>query len=282
MFTRTAKAAAARFVETASAYLLYEAGPLMRNQFGERVGYNSQPWAGMFIDVVGRECGLHLPSFAYTPTALSDMLSDGRQVARPMPGDIAFFNFPSENAGTAFAMPHVAIVTDVREFKLTGRFLTIEGNSRPANAKLSTGIDGVFSRVRNSADVIAFVRPKYSKATVSHRVIQLLTNVIRKLGLAASLDSTALEEAARANIGVVPAALGPRLRNKQIEAVQLALAVTVGLKGATQGAWDQVTVAAFTNFQRKIGLVGQDADGIPNRFSLQRLASETGLFHVLD
>ena len=93
MFTRTAKAAAARFVETASAYANYGAGPLMRNQFGERVGYDSQPWAGMFIDVVGRECGLHLPSFAYTPTALSVMLRDGCQVARPMPGDIAFFIF---------------------------------------------------------------------------------------------------------------------------------------------------------------------------------------------
>jgi len=198
-----------------------------------------------------------------------------------MPGDIAFFNFSSENAGTAFAMPHVAIVTDVREFKSTGRFLVIEGNSRPANAKLATGVDGVFSRVRNAADVIAFVRPKYSKATAA-RVIQLFTKVIGKLGLAASLDSTALEEAARANIGVVPAALAPSLRNKQIEAVQLALGVTVGLQGAKQGAWDSVTVAAFTNFQRKIGLVGQDADGIPNRSSLQRLASETNLFHVLD
>lgn len=279
MFTRTAKAAAARFIETASAYLNYEAGPLMRNQFGERVGYNSQPWAGMFIDVVGRECGLHLPSFAYTPTALAEMLANRRQRIQPLPGDIAFFNFSSENAGTPFAMPHVAIVTDVREFKSTGRFLTIEGNSRPANAKLSTGVDGVFSRVRNAADVIAFVRPKYSTGTHPG---QLLTKVIRKLGLAASLDSTSLEEAARANIGIVPAALAPKLRNKQIEAVQLALGVTVGLKGAKQGTWDSVTVAAFTNFQRKIGLIGQDADGIPNRSTLQRLASETGLFHVLD
>ena len=63
MFTRTAARTGARLVETASAYLNYQAGPMMRTVFGETVGYNNQPWAGAFIDVVAREAGLHLPSF---------------------------------------------------------------------------------------------------------------------------------------------------------------------------------------------------------------------------
>jgi len=277
MFTRTAATTANRLVETASAYLNYTAGPLLANQFGERVGYNHQPWAGAFIDVVAREAGLHLPSCIYTPTALSVMLSDGRQVARPMPGDLAFFNFPSDNAGASTAMPHVAIVTDVREFKSTGRFMVIEGNSRPTNSKLGNDIDGVFNRVRNAADVIAFVRPKPNRQPGKLRI-----KVIEKLGLAARISTSPLEEVARANIGVVPAALAPKLRNKQIEAVQAALSLTVGLHGHTLGAWDSLTEAAYATFQRRIGLMASDVNGIPNRSSLQRLASETNLFHVLD
>lgn len=277
MFTRTAARTGSRLVQTASAYLNYVAGPMMRTVFGETVGYNNQPWAGAFIDVTAREAGLDLPSCVYTPTALSLMLRDGRQRMRPQPGDLAFFNFPSENAGSLTAMPHVAIVTDVREFKLTGRFQVIEGNSRPANAKMGTGVDGVFLRIRNSRDVIAFVRPKPNRQPGKLRI-----KVIEKLGLAARISTSPLEEAARANIGVVPAALAPKLRNKQIEVVQLALSITVGLHGYNRGQWDSLTESAYATFQRSIGYLGQDVNGIPNRPSLQRLASETNLFHVLD
>lgn len=266
-----------RFIETASAYLNYQAGPMMRTVFGERVGYNNQPWAGAFVDVVAREAGLRLPSCTYTPTALAVLIRDGRQRMRPKPGDLAFFNFPSENAGTAFAMPHVGIVTDVREFAKTGRFLTIEGNTRSTNPKLNPGIDGVFNRVRHERDVVAFIRPRTGKPA---RTLQLLTKLLNSLGLAARVDTTKLEEAARANIQVVPAALAPRLRNKQIEAVQLALSVTVGLKECNRGQWDAQTEAAFISFQRLIGLNGPQADGIPTVPVLQRLASETGLFQV--
>lgn len=267
-----------RFLETASSYLGYQAGPMMRTVFGERVGYNNQPWAGSFIDVVAREAGLHLPSCTYSSTALSAMLSDGRQRMHPQPGDLAFFNFPSENAGSPFAMPHVGIVTDVREFVKTGRFATIEGNTRSTNPKMNPGIDGVFNRVRHGRDVIAFIRPRAQKKP--SRPGQLLIKLLISFGLAARLETTQLEEAARANIEVVPAALAPRLRNKQIEVVQLALSVTVGLKECNRGQWDSMTEAAFISFQRLIGLNGPQADGIPTAPVLQRLASETGLFQV--
>jgi hypothetical protein len=155
--------------------------------------------------------------------------------------------------------------------------MVIEGNSRPTNSKLGNDIDGVFNRVRNAADVIAFVRPKPNRQPGKLRI-----KVIEKLGLAARVSTSKFEEVARANIGVVPAALAPKLRNKQIEAVQAALSLTVGLHGHTLGAWDSLTEAAYATFQRRIGLMASDVNGIPNRSSLQRLASETGLFHVLD
>jgi hypothetical protein len=279
MFRKTIAARAARFTATASAFAGYQAGPLLRNQFGERVGYNNQPWAGSFIDVVARDSGLHLPSFAYTPTALAELSKNGLIRSTPLPGDVVFFNFSSENAGNPFGMPHVGIVVDTREFKTTGRFLTVEGNVRPANAKYGQDTDGVHQRVRYDGDVLAFARVA---KPIGPRPGQLLTKLIAKLSSAARLEAQAFEEAAREHRNVVTAALKPGLRNRQIETVQLALGVTVGLKSATPGIWDAATVNACARYQRSIGYVGTDASGIPNRATLLRLASDTGLFQVAD
>ena len=279
MIRKTSAARVEEFIQAAKNYLGYVAGPMLRNQFGERVGHNNQPWAGAFIDVVARDCGLQLPSFVYTPTALAVMSRDGLMRSKPRPGDIAFFSFPTENAASAFAMPHVAIVIDVREFKSTGRFLTIEGNVRPANPKYGQDTDGVHQRVRHGGDVITFVRPKFNGGLHPGK---LLTKLIAKLSSTARVEAQAFEEAAREYKNVVTAALKPGLRNRQIETVQLALAMTVGLQAATPGVWDAATVNAMSRYQRLIGYAGTDASGIPNRATLLRLSSDTGLFQVTD
>lgn len=279
MIRKTSAARAARFTETASAYIGYQAGPLLRNQFSERVGYDSQPWAGAFIDVVGRESGLHLPSFVYTGTALAELVRNGLIRSTPLPGDVVFFNFASENGGTPFGMLHVGIVVDTREYVTTGKFLTVEGNVRPANPKYGQDTDGVHQRVRHHGDVLAFARVTTGR---TQRPGQLLTKLIAKLSPTARLEAAAFEEAAREQKTVVTAALKPGLRNRQIETVQLALGVTVGLKSATPGIWDAATVNAMARYQRSLGYVGTDASGTPDRSTLQRLAADTGLFQVED
>jgi hypothetical protein len=196
-----------------------------------------------------------------------------------MPGDVVFFNFSSENSGSPFGMPHVGIIVDTREYGTTGKFLTVEGNVRPANAKYGQDTDGVHQRVRYQGDVLAFARVTKNGGP---RPGQLLTKVIAKLSSTARLEATAFEEAAREQKTVVTAALKPGLRNRQIETVQLALGLTVGLKSATPGTWDAATANAFARYQRSLGYVGTDASGIPNRPSLLRLAADTGLFQVAD
>lgn len=283
MFRNDKPAAADKFIQAAKNYLGYVAGPMLRNQFGERVGYNSQPWAGAFIDVVARECGLQLPSCVYTASGLAELINNGLMRSQPRPGDLVFFAFPSENAASAFAMPHAGIVIDTREYKSTGKFLTIEGNSRPANAKYGQDTDGVHQRVRHQGDVLAFIRPKFNGGPQRLYPVQLLINVITKLSSkTARLEATALEEAARSPKDVVIATLKPGLRNRSIEVVQLALGVTVNLKSATPGVWDAATANAFARYQRRIGYVGTAASGNVDRVTLQRLATETGLFQVTD
>jgi len=176
-------------------------------------------------------------------------------------------------------MPHVGIVVDTREFKTTGKFLTVEGNVRPANAKYGQDTDGVHQRVRYNGDVLAFARVTRNGGP---RPGQLLTKLIAKLSSTASIEASAFEEAAREQKTVVTAALKPGLRNRQIETVQLALGVTVGLQAATPGVWDAATVNACARYQRSIGYVGTDASGTPNRPTLLRLAADTGLFQVRD
>ena len=279
---RKTSAAREKFIQVAKSYLGYVAGPMLRNQFGERVGYNSQPWAGAFIDVVAREAGLHLPSLVQSSSGLAELARNGLVRSKPMPGDLVFFSFPSENAASAFAMPHVGIVIDVRELKSTGRFLTVEGNVRPANAKYGQDTDGVHQRVRYQEDVLAFVSPKFNRSGLQLKgPVKLLIKLSTKLSSkTARLEALALEEAARAPKDVVTAALKPGLRNRSIEVVQLALAVTVNLKSATPGVWDAATANAYARYQRRIGYVGTDASGNVDRSSLQRLAAETGLFQV--
>jgi len=283
MFRNDKPARAQEFIQAAKNYLGYVAGPMLRNQFGERVGYNSQPWAGAFIDVVARECGLQLPSCVQTASGLAELINNGLMRSRPLPGDLVFFAFPSENAASAFAMPHVGIVIDTREYKSTGRFLTIEGNSRPANAKYGQDTDGVHQRVRYQGDVLAYIRPKFNGGLSGLHPVQLLIKLITKLSSkTARLEATAFEEAARVPKDVSTAALKPGLRNRSIEVVQLALGVTVNLKSATPGTWDAATANAFARYQRRIGYVGTAASGNVDRVTLQRLAAETGLFQVTD
>jgi hypothetical protein len=278
MINRKKTAAAAKFIEAASAYIDYTSGPMLDNRFGATVGYNNQPWSGSFIDVVGRESGLDLPSFAYTPTAISEAARLGLIRSQPMPGDIVVFNFASENAGTAFSQPHVGVVTDVREWKLTGRFLTIEGNVRPGTRN-NQDRDGVFPRLRNRVDVMVFIRPTLP----AQRPGKLLTKVLKMVfSRAARIDAASLEEAARANNVLVLAALKPGNRNRQIEVVQLALGVTVGLQGCKRGEWDSLTASAFAAYQRRIGFVGAAADGYPTAGALRRLGTDTGIFSLTE
>ena len=118
--------AASLLVKIAKSHIGFQAGTGSRSTFGEAVGYNSQPWAGSFVDVCAREAGLQIPACVQTASAIAEFLRNGQVQSRPLPGDIVFFNFSS--AASAFGMPHCGIVTDVREYATTGKFLSVEGN----------------------------------------------------------------------------------------------------------------------------------------------------------
>lgn len=272
--SKTKKALIAAFIATARKYNGYTSELLGRNMFGARVGYDSSPWAGAFIDVVARESGLHLPSFTYVPAGLAAAVRTGNISRTPQPGDIAIFAF-SSNTASAFTAPHAGIVTDVRNFKRTGEFLTIEGNTTGTGAYQNK--DGVHQKIRRVNDVVVFCRP--IQLSGEH----LLTKLLKKLTGAAPdrVELQTINEAASSPKEIrLPKLLAARTKNTDIERVQLALSLVTDIRGAERGKWDGATASAFANFQRSIGRVGSDASGAPDLATLQRLSKDTGLFTV--
>jgi hypothetical protein len=271
--SKTKKPEIAAFIQAARKYNGYTSELLGRNMFGQRVGYDSQPWAGAFIDVCAREADLRLPSFTYVPAGMAACIRSGNISRTPRPGDIAVFAFSSDPA-SAFSSPHAGIVTDVRNFKRTGEFLTIEGDIQGSGQHQTK--NGVHQRIRTANEVVLFCRPGGP---------HLLTKLVRKLTGAAPdrIELSTINEAARVPKEIrLPKLLAARTRNTDIERVQLALSLVTDIRGAERGKWDQATASAFANFQRTIGRVGSDSSGIPDLPSLQRLSKETGLFTVAE
>ena len=272
-------AAAELLIKTAQRYLGYTAEQLGKNKFGAKVGYDSQPWGGAFIDVCAREASLKLPAFTSTSAALAEFIRSGNFTRSPEPGSIAIYNFSSNvgHAADPFGQPHCGVVTDVREFQQTGRFITVEGNTTGSTVHQQK--DGVYQKVRSINDVILFCLPQRpGSRTFNERLIKLLDRGRTKFD---GEDLKAIEETAR-----VPQKLEIQKeiktgdRNKKIEIIQLALATVTDLRGAEPGKWDTVTAAACARYQRMVGYVGADADGLPDVNTLKRLARDTGLFEL--
>jgi len=272
-------AAAELLIKTAQRYLGYTAEQLGKNKFGAKVGYDSQPWGGAFIDVCAREASLKLPAFTSTSAALAEFIRSGNFTRSPEPGSIAIYNFSSNvgHAADPFGQPHCGVVTDVREFQQTGRFITVEGNTTGSTVHQQK--DGVYQKVRSINDVILFCLPQRpGSRTFNERLIKLLDRGRTKFD---GEDLKAIEETAR-----VPQKLEIQKeiktgdRNKKIEIIQLALATVTDLRGAEPGKWDTVTAAACARYQRMVGYVGVDADGLPDVNTLKRLARDTGLFEL--
>jgi hypothetical protein len=275
---------AALFIQSAQQYLGYTVELGGRNVFGQKVGYDSHPWSGAFIDVCAREAGLQLPSFVYTPAALAEFIRQGNFSRVPQLGSIAIYNFSSNvgAAASAFGSPHCGVVIDVREFQETGRFITVEGNTEGSSAYQKK--DGVYQKIRSINDVVVFCHPNFegpaARETFNGRLIKLLDRGRTKLD---GSDLVEMEAAAKLPVKLsMNSEIKHGDRNRRIETIQLALAVVTDIRGCTPGKWDTITEAACSRYQRNIGFVGSDASGLPDLNTLKRLSRDTGLFHIED
>jgi hypothetical protein len=219
------------------------------------------PWNGAFVDVVFRETGVWVPACVNTTAGLSEFIRLRRWHARPEPGDIVFYNFPTALISSGFAHGHVGIVTDVSEWSRLGKLTAVEGMTDAGLPRANiTSWDGVYERVRTRHEILGFGRPDY------------------RPGRERPTDKAdGLPEIKSPSI---PIKQGKRHRD--FELIQLALGKKTGLRNVNRGSWDGLTMTAYAQWQRQIGYTGKDANGWPDRASLSRLGRETGYFRVTE
>ncbi len=98
-------------------------------KYGAFTKANFQPWCGSFVNWVANEVGLKIPNCVYTPAGANAFIKKGQwekvNEATPLPGDLAFFDFPGDGINR---ISHVGIVIKVN---CDGTVITIEGNTAP-------------------------------------------------------------------------------------------------------------------------------------------------------
>lgn len=121
---------AARLIEVATAELGTIEGPKdNETKYGAFTKANFQPWCGSFVMWCANEAGVKVPNTVYTPGGAAAFKKAGAwidgDIADPEPGDIAYFDFPSDGVDR---ISHVGIVVAVNA---DGTVDLAEGNTAP-------------------------------------------------------------------------------------------------------------------------------------------------------
>jgi len=121
---------AARLIEVATAELGTIEGPKdNETKYGAYTKANFQPWCGSFVNWCANEAGVKVPNTVFTPGGAQAFKKAGAWIdgdlADPEPGDIAYFDFPSDGVDR---ISHVGIVIKDNE---DGTVWCIEGNTSP-------------------------------------------------------------------------------------------------------------------------------------------------------
>ncbi len=117
-----------RFLEVAAGEVDYIEGPADNETKYQKT---NQPWCGAFVNWCAKQAGVKIPDCTYTPAGAKAFAEAKRwqdvATAEPMPGDLAFFDFPNDSLDR---ISHIGIVESVKD---NGTVITIEGNTAPDN-----------------------------------------------------------------------------------------------------------------------------------------------------
>lgn len=135
-------------------------------KYGEFTKHNGQPWCGSFVMWCASQAKLSIPNVVYTPAGVTGFQGIGAwqnaATAKPSPGDICFFDFPSGQK-----VDHVGIVIKDNG---DGTVTTVEGNTIPTGktgdeangGEVCLKIRAYKANKRNlSPFIIGFGKPKF-------------------------------------------------------------------------------------------------------------------------
>jgi hypothetical protein len=163
------KGTLALFLEVARAEKGTIEGPRdNETKYGAFMKANFQPWCGSFVNWCGAEAGVKIPNTVYTPAGANAYKKakawEDAETATPQPGDIAYFDFPSDNVDR---ISHVGIVVKNNG---DGTVTCIEGNTSSTRKGDQRNGGQVAARVRAYKKgakkglplaIVGFGRPKF-------------------------------------------------------------------------------------------------------------------------
>jgi hypothetical protein len=163
-----------RLIEVAKAEIGVIEGPKdNETKYGAFMKANFQPWCGSFVNWCGSESGVKIPNTVYTPSGAAAFKKAGQwidvDIADPEPGDIAYFDFPSDGVDR---ISHVGIVIKDNE---DGTVWCIEGNTSSKKSGSQRNGGEVCKQLRaykkNKAGVmisiVGFGRPKFGATKIT-------------------------------------------------------------------------------------------------------------------
>lgn len=247
------------FLNTLRGYVGYTARAGRVTSFGAATGYDGAFWGGSMIDVAAKASNIALPAIVHPTAALAEFVRTNRLRRSPKVGDIVFYAFPS-GGEASWATGAVGVVTDVSDWRSKASFVAIEGQTATGLPRGSQEPTGVYGRRRYSTDVIAFARPKF-----------LTARLPKPAELAVDVPGQPVKRPV-----LRPSHFQPGKPSNTTTILQMSLAEVVGLRQAKRGYFDAQTQSAYAAWQRQMGYVGSDANGMPDVNSLARLSLLTG------
>ena len=140
-------------------------------KYGAYTKANFQPWCGSFVNWCGNESAVKIPNTVFTPAGAAAFKKakawEDAETADPQPGDIAYFDFPSDGVER---ISHVGIVLKNNG---DGTVTCIEGNTSPDKKGDQRNGGQVCKKVRAykagtkkglPMAVVGFGRPKFKVA----------------------------------------------------------------------------------------------------------------------
>jgi len=166
---------AARLIEVALAEVGYIEGPKdNETKYGKFTKADFQPWCGSFVNWCANEAGVKIPNTVYTPGGAAAFKKAGSwldaDIADPDPGDIAYFDFPSDGVDR---ISHVGIVV---EDNGDGTVWCVEGNTTGDGKKGSQRNGGecckklrAYKKNKKGVmiSIVGFGRPKFGGSAAS-------------------------------------------------------------------------------------------------------------------
>lgn len=165
---------AARFIEVATAEIGTVEGPKdNETKYGKFTKADFLPWCGSFVMWCADKAGVKVPNTVSTPAGAAGFKKAGAwidgDIADPEPGDVAYFDFPSDGVDR---ISHVGIVAADNE---DGTVWCIEGNTSgdPKGSQRNGGevckkLRAYKKNKKNvQISIVGFGRPKFNGAGAS-------------------------------------------------------------------------------------------------------------------